>query len=343
VPERFRIVDRIAELVGPEALRITDGSSRWPAMAELAVDGAMVPVALYLSTVVSGGRAGRIEIERRLQNPPGGSPIREHRQRQALLLGLWERDEHIDVTRPLLISADPIRRRDKTTRFSVFVSVENLLAALTGGWSEETKADGELVRCFAPELLPASFEATTTDATPSAITMRAAIEDSGLLDADPIEAAGERARRAATALVRDARFACRVLDAYDDRCAMCGLGAGLVQAAHIYPVAELGSPDEPWNGLALCPNHHLAFDRHLIVIDPDTREIRLDLEAFSRGAAGPGPHPFVLTTYPKLVPPRDDSVAPRHEMLLRRYALSARPSRTPSERRAWIKWRLSGT
>ncbi len=341
MPERYPIVDRVAELVGTETLRITDASSRWPALADLVVEGEVVPVALYLSTVVQGGRPNRVAIERRLQNPAGGHPIVDHGpHRQALLLGLWEHDTEIDVSRPLLMAADPIRRQGRTTRFSVFVGVENLLAALATGWSEETTGDGELVRCFAPELLPASYAATVAGATPPTLAMQAAVDGSGLLDAEPGElpAAGERARRAATTLVRDARFARRVLDAYGHCCAMCGLGAGLVQAAHIYPASGPGSPDEPWNGLALCPNHHLAFDRHLIVIDPYSREIQLDVEAFSQGRLEPVPHTFVMTTYPELVPPRDRSAGPRPDMFLRRYALSA----TPADGRVYGRWRPNG-
>jgi hypothetical protein len=68
--------------------------------------------------------------------------------------------------------------------------------------------------------------------------------------------------------VRDARFRSRVVRDYGGACAFCGLGASLVQAAHIQPV-HAGGSDDPWNGLATCPTHHLAFDRGLIVVDDD--------------------------------------------------------------------------
>lgn len=326
VPRRFPIIDRVAELVGPETLRITDDSSRWPAEAELAVEGDIVPVALYLGTVGQGGRDSRVEKERRFQNPLGGRPISNHRpHRQALLLGLWEQDTHIEVTRPLLVSADPVRREGKTTRFSVFVGVENLRAALVGGWWEAANKEGELVRCFAPELLPASYSATTAGATPPILAMQAAISGSGLLDAEPpeVSAASERARRAATTLVRDARFAGRVLDAYDHRCAMCGLGAGLVQAAHIYPASAPGSPDEPWNGLALCANHHLAFDRDLIVVDPDTMKFSPSRGLLEEGLTNTAVARFNMSALGKLTPPRYRSAAPRRDMFVRRYELSS--------------------
>ena len=46
--------------------------------------------------------------------------------------------------------------------------------------------------------------------------------------------------------------------------------APLLDACHIVPWA-VGHDDTIGNGLALCPNLHLAFDRHLVWIDPNCR------------------------------------------------------------------------
>lgn len=64
-------------------------------------------------------------------------------------------------------------------------------------------------------------------------------------------------------------FSARIQLAYEHRCAICGLGLGLVEAAHIVPVAWPGSTDETSNGLALCRNHHAAYDRALLSVSPD--------------------------------------------------------------------------
>jgi hypothetical protein len=74
--------------------------------------------------------------------------------------------------------------------------------------------------------------------------------------------------RAVRQVVRDARFPAEVLDAYEGRCAFCGLAAKLVDAAHIKSVKQRG-PDHVTNGLAACPTHHRAFDRGLLVIQDD--------------------------------------------------------------------------
>jgi putative restriction endonuclease len=78
-------------------------------------------------------------------------------------------------------------------------------------------------------------------------------------------------------LVRSAVFSREVLRAYQSTCAVSGLqllsttgAAPLLDACHIVPWA-VSHDDTIGNGLALCPNLHRAFDRHLFWIDPDYR------------------------------------------------------------------------
>ncbi|MBD8659807.1 HNH endonuclease [Frigoribacterium sp. CFBP 8754] len=69
------------------------------------------------------------------------------------------------------------------------------------------------------------------------------------------------------------RFRIHVLQRYGPRCAFCDIDSEhLVQAAHIAP-KSLGGIDEAANGLPLCANHHLAFDRFLVIVDPDTQRL----------------------------------------------------------------------
>jgi predicted restriction endonuclease len=65
-------------------------------------------------------------------------------------------------------------------------------------------------------------------------------------------------------------------EVYDYRCAACGIRVlldhveSLVEAAHLIPFSESRN-DKPTNGMALCPNHHWAMDRHLIAPCPDSK------------------------------------------------------------------------
>jgi putative restriction endonuclease len=78
-------------------------------------------------------------------------------------------------------------------------------------------------------------------------------------------------------IVRSAVFGREVLRAYQSTCAVSGLQllsttgtAPLLDACHIVPWS-VSHDDTIGNGLALCPNLHRAFDRHLFWIDGDYR------------------------------------------------------------------------
>jgi hypothetical protein len=321
VAGRTDVAERIAELVGEDVLRITSGQTGWPALGELVVEGVAVPVALFVGPIGLSHR-GRDDVERRFQNPGGDRPIIDVPGHDPLLLGLWESDEHETVQHPVLVSADPRLRSGRPTRYSMFVSLAMLRAALGMGWSEGHNSTGEPIRCFSPALLPLSYAMDRDGAVPPADVVQAAIDGSGLLAADDHElpAASERARRAAATLVRDARFSRRVVDAYEGLCAMCGLDVGLVEGAHIYPVSGPGSHDEPWNGLALCANHHLAFDKHLVGVDLQSSEIALHSDIREQAAGNAAVRAFVDGTYEHLAEPSDRRARPRTEMFRMRYA-----------------------
>ncbi|MDE3722387.1 HNH endonuclease [Nocardiopsis sp. N85] len=78
---------------------------------------------------------------------------------------------------------------------------------------------------------------------------------------------------------RDPRFREAVLDAYGHRCAFCGYEGRLggvpvgLEAAHVRWWSHAG-PDDVDNGLALCSNHHLLFDRGVLGL---TGELTLDV------------------------------------------------------------------
>lgn len=76
-----------------------------------------------------------------------------------------------------------------------------------------------------------------------------------------------RKRFSTSQLERDRNFRKKVLEAYDNECAICRCGEiHILQAAHIKAVNSDGS-DDPRNGICLCANHHLMYDNHLINID----------------------------------------------------------------------------
>ncbi|HEY9889533.1 MAG TPA: HNH endonuclease, partial [Candidatus Obscuribacterales bacterium] len=79
-----------------------------------------------------------------------------------------------------------------------------------------------------------------------------------------------------TVVVRNGAFRKIVVSLYDQRCAFCGLriisadGQDIVDGAHIKPFSEFRD-DRFVNGLALCKNHHWAFDHGWFGVDDDYR------------------------------------------------------------------------
>lgn len=71
---------------------------------------------------------------------------------------------------------------------------------------------------------------------------------------------------------RDIKFRLQIVPLYHYSCALCGIkmllpsGITLVEAAHIHQFAQ-SKNDDITNGMALCRNHHWAFDQGLWSID----------------------------------------------------------------------------
>lgn len=317
--QRTETLQRLAFQIGP-ILEIEELGNGWPALASLIVGGEQIHLALFVSTVGLSGR-DRDSVERRFQNPAGATPLEGVVGRVSILLGVWESDDYVRVSQMVIAIADAERRDGRSTRWSVFLSVDALKEALTIGWSGTTSASGERIYYTLPALLPIAIAAISAGAEPNENAIYRALSGLGIdaVRADPkptVET--ERVRRTVSSLVRDSRFSGAVLNAYARQCAMCGLGLGLVQGAHIYPASAPGSNDHPTNGLALCANHHLAFDRHLIAVLPDNFEIVFHPSAVEAASTDEAVRLFINSTLAQ-VRPTVLGDAPDRNALLARY------------------------
>jgi putative restriction endonuclease len=181
-----------------------------------------------------------------------------------------------DVDRDVFAAWSAERHPDPSPSASLQVTRETLELAQTSGFASRPRRldDGstELVVAFGREMaadylrMLDSLDATTLEeieATSSAI-------EGSVAPIEELPGNQDRQRKivSVSIAVRDARFRSRVIAAYDRCCAFCGLGAGLVQAAHLLPV-HAGGADQVRNGVAACPTHHTALDRGLILIADD--------------------------------------------------------------------------
>lgn len=172
-----------------------------------------------------------------------------------------------------------------------------------------------------PQLLPAFIDALSSGVTLDPLAVEDVAAASGLLDVED-EQSAERTRVAVTRLVRRAAFGRDVCNAYENRCAMCGLGLSLPEGAHVYPANAPGSSDKIWNGLALCRNHHRLFDLHKIWIAPDDRRIVWHPEVINSRSVDAATRNFLDNTRPEVAVPAKAAHHPRAEMYQKRYDLT---------------------
>lgn len=83
---------------------------------------------------------------------------------------------------------------------------------------------------------------------------------------DPFDKEKKVTKVTSESAIRARGFRQAVIEAYDYKCAFCGMKINSpdsllweVEAAHIVPHSSMGK-DDIWNGLALCHLHHWAFD-----------------------------------------------------------------------------------
>lgn len=163
---------------------------------------------------------------------------------------------------------------------SLQVREEVMDRAAERGFAAGARASGDLVVAFRPQMLAAyclnvhELHAGQNSDSESAATSQENRDHPVVPVEDFRRITVERRLNLA---FRAWDFSNRVRSAYRHQCAMCGLGLELVEGAHIVPVAWPGSTDETNNGMALCRNHHAAYDRGIVSVSPDY-EIQVSAE-----------------------------------------------------------------
>jgi putative restriction endonuclease len=158
---------------------------------------------------------------------------------------------------------------------SIQIKESALLAAHNHGFSTYQRGSGEIAVAFRPEFfvdyaLSANQILGFAQASPSEQEILNILDT--VSEEEVIDKVSEPRREVISKITRRYRehdFTTRVLRAYGQRCAMCGLQLQLIDAAHIIPVAIRGSTDQTSNGIALCSLHHRAYDRNLVSFDEE--------------------------------------------------------------------------
>lgn len=247
-------------------------------------------VLLYIWNITHGGK-NRPADEYRVQ-VTGVSTIEQQAEYKTLILGYWDEQGVFagwDAT---------FHAGESSFSPSLQIREEYLVAAVQNDFAVCPKDQGELAIAFSPSFVVTycrnleGFHAAGS--VPEEIEVLERIAEEGAVDEvdlSPLTAPRQRIVRTIAQNYREASFRRRVLTAYSNACAMCGMQLKLVDAAHIIPVYDPQSSDETTNGICLCALHHRAFDRALVGISSDYRILvnekeieRLDREGLSGGA-----------------------------------------------------------
>lgn len=308
----------ICQLSG-ESVQAISPNDGWPGGARVSLGDASTDIAMHVAPVGSHSRAA---YELRFQNPGNRQPVSAPNGALPILVGLYTSTDN----RHILVATQGVSRLERVARFSILFRDTLVNEALERGWAVYVNNAGDQIFAFTPSLLPTYVEllqqgTEITEPVEEATSNEIAstIQAAGLLD-DASEATQDRARRAVSQVIRHHAFGGLVAQAYGRKCALCGLGAGMTQGAHIYPASAPGSPDRVWNGISLCCNHHAVFDAHRIWIHPDTLAVSIHPELQALANQDAAMRGFLNTTYPELVIPEDAQARPRAEMFARRYA-----------------------
>ena len=157
---------------------------------------------------------------------------------------------------------------------SVQIEIGCLNAALQHGLGFSTKDNQEIAIGVRPDQFinyittAESLHRLGTEAKTLSLLIKAS-EISEINEQDIADLISERQKVVANVsrYSRDANFRKKVLNAYENRCAITRAQLKLVDAAHILPVPSEESSDHITNGIALSPTMHRAFDSTLIFLD----------------------------------------------------------------------------
>lgn len=156
------------------------------------------------------------------------------------------------------------------------ISLSALQKAVANRFATHEKSSGELAMAFRPDFMvtyirnAGPLHETGKVAKEVALLNRIAEAPDKVGEKEINESFPATRQWAVTSTRRALRaldFSDRIMTAYSNRCAMCGVQLRLLDGAHILPVADPESTDETANGIALCALHHRAYDRGIVTFD----------------------------------------------------------------------------
>ncbi len=264
------LLERIAEAVYASGWSLLYGESVAVLPFELRMfkEDESYPLLIYIWNLTHGGGSARPRNEYRIQMTGVDSALRFTTGYKTLLLG-WHESLEVFVGFDVRKHGRSISRSP-----SIQVHLETIKKAKRDQIAFQRKGNDEIAVAFLPGLFAEyvsnqeslhQFAARENDLA----ILEQAISAEDFTEEALSDLSVERQKIVKTVVQtkRESSFRTRVLTAYGNSCAMCDLQLNLLDAAHIIPVRAPGSNDRTCNGMALCKNHHLAYDRGLLKVD----------------------------------------------------------------------------
>jgi putative restriction endonuclease len=226
-------------------------------------------VRIYVWHMTHGGGAARPHNEYRIQIT-GVDRFETSPGIKTLILGWWQEVE--------VFAGFDVRKHIGTLGRSPSFQIreECLRGAYLNGFSPCDKGNQEVAIAFRPDFLVEyvanldplhDFGRSTGD-----LALLSEVSQHPEINASEIQIENQSRKTTIVSVskrLRDISFRKRVLTAYGNRCAICGLQMKLVEAAHIIPINHQASTDEVRNGIALCVLHHRAYDQAIITVNEE--------------------------------------------------------------------------
>ena len=228
-------------------------------------------VTLFVANVSHAHRSDSDEY--RIQCPgnlPAGLAIHRANGQSICILGYHADTDTFNAWDPERF----LQRSTHTRKFSLYTRLNNLSQASTEGFAIYRDSTGQNVLSFRSEFLGLYVGNTEPmhQATQRALRsiVRAHRETRlGFVARKFVTVAKRRIEVTHSQFARNPQFHQTVLDAYENRCAMCEIQLELIEAAHLVPHAHPNGLDVVSNGIALCALHHKSLDTGLLYLDAD--------------------------------------------------------------------------
>ena len=167
-----------------------------------------------------------------------------------------------------------VQRSRGTQRFSLYTRLSNHQRARIDGFSVYRDASGQNVLSFRSEFMAlyvGNAEVLHQANNKALQKLVSAHRDmrSGVASKKLIVVAKRRIEVTHKQYARNPQFRQDVREAYQNRCAMCGVQLELIEAAHLVPHNHPKGLDSVSNGIALCALHHKSLDTGLLYLDAD--------------------------------------------------------------------------